>query len=201
MIRTAVSIVVALCLTLTAAWADGDPGAGKTKSATCAACHGADGNSSNGEWPSLAGQHAGYIVAQLQAYKSGDRANALMTPMAMMLDEQGQEDLAAYYQSQTLKGGTADPATVDAGKRLYRGGNPATGVSACAACHGPNGHGNPGANMPWIAGQHATYIANQLRLYAAGERKTDKDQMMRNIASQMSEAEIAAVASYIQGLR
>ncbi|MDH3588385.1 MAG: cytochrome c4 [Gammaproteobacteria bacterium] len=200
MIRTAVFVVV-FCLTLTAARADGDPEAGKSKSATCAACHGADGNSSNGEWPSLAGQHASYIVAQLKAYKSGDRANALMTPMAMMLDEQGQEDLAAYYQSQTLKGGTADPAKVDAGKRLYRGGNPETGVSACAACHGPNGHGNPGANMPWIAGQHATYISSQLRLYAAGERKTDKDQMMRNIASQMSEAEIAAVASYVQGLR
>ncbi|MDH3647812.1 MAG: cytochrome c4 [Gammaproteobacteria bacterium] len=202
MIRTVLSCAIALFVaTGSSAWADGDAEAGKARSGVCSACHGADGNSVNPQWPSLAGQHAAYIVSQLAAYKSGTRSNALMTPMAMPLDEQAQKDLGAFYATQSHKGGTADPNLVDAGEKLYRGGNPATGVSACAACHGPNGQGNPDAKMPMIAGQHATYTAEQLRLYASGERRSDMEQMMRNIAAQMSDAEIEAVASYIQGLR
>ncbi|MBT8136137.1 MAG: cytochrome c4 [Gammaproteobacteria bacterium] len=200
MIRKAGILMAAMCLSLPV-WADGDPDAGKARSATCTACHGADGNSINPEWPNLAQQHASYLVVQLEAYKTGDRSNALMTPMAMGLDEQARQDLAAYYAARELKGGTTDPAKLNAGRKIWRGGNPETGVSACAACHGPNGHGNPGAKMPRLAGQHAKYLADQLRLYASGERKTDKDQMMRNIAAAMTDAEIEAVSSYAQGLR
>lgn len=181
--------------------ADGDADAGKAKSAPCAACHGADGNSVNPEWPSLAGQHPDYIVLQLLAYKEGVRQNALMTPMSMGLDDQDRADLAAYFSSQQARGGVAEPNFVAAGERIYRGGNTETGVSACAACHGPNGYGNPGANMPRLAGQQANYTAAQLRLYASGERRTDMNQMMRNVATRLSEEEIIAVASYIQGLR
>lgn len=180
---------------------DGDAEAGKGRSAVCTACHGADGNSANPEWPSLAGQHASYIVDQLVAYKEGLRANALMTPMSMGLDDQARADLAAYYAAQEMTPKFADPDKVDAGKALYRGGNPETGVSACAACHGPSGRGNPGAKMPRLAGQHATYTAAQLRLYASGERRSDMNQMMRNVAAAMSDEEIEAVASYLQGLR
>ena len=201
MIRFAVVFGLILFVSLTGqVWADGNAEAGKARSATCAACHGPDGNSANAEWPNLAGQHASYIVSQLNAYKSGDRENALMTPMAMMLDEQAQKDLAAYYESQASKRLTADPELVEAGEKLYRGGNTETGVSACTACHGPAGNGIPEANMPRVAGQHATYVANQLRLYASGERHSDANQMMRNVAARMSEVEIEAVASYIQGL-
>lgn len=181
--------------------ADGDADAGATKAAPCAACHGARGVSVNPEWPSLAGQHAAYIVMQLEAYKDGSRQNVLMTPMAMPLDDDDRADLAAYYAAQELAGGTADPALVSLGQRVYRGGNTQTGVSACAGCHGPSGYGNPGAKMPRLAGQQATYVANQLRLYKTGERRSDMNQMMRNVAAAMSDDEIEAVASYVQGLR
>lgn len=179
----------------------GDAEAGKAKAVTCAACHGADGNSVNPEWPTIAGQHASYLVVQLEAYKNGQRQNALMTAMAMPLDDQDRADLAAYFSSQQVNGGVADPALLAAGRRLFRGGNSETGASACAACHGPSGYGNPGATMPRLAGQQAAYTATQLRLYASGERRTDMNQMMRNVAAELSDEEIEAVASYIQGLR
>lgn len=180
---------------------DGDAEAGKAKAAVCAACHGADGNSVNPEWPTIAGQHADYLADQLLAYQTGARQNALMTPMAMPLDDNDRADLAAYYSAQQANGGVADPALVGAGQRVYRGGNLATGVSACAACHGPGGYGNPGAGIPRLAGQQAGYTAAQLRLYASGQRRTDMNQMMRNVASALSDEEIVALASYIQGLR
>lgn len=197
------AIAGALCLVLVApVSADPDPQAGKAKSAVCAACHGADGNSVNPEWPVLAGQHPNYIVNQLLAYQEGQRANALMSAQAMALDDSARADLAAYYSAQALAPKTADPQLVEAGKRLYRGGNPATGVSACTACHGPDGKGYPGGTgIPRVSGQHATYLAAQLRLYASGERRSDMNQMMRNIAAAMSDEEIEAVSSYMQGLR
>lgn len=182
--------------------AAGDAEAGKGKSITCAACHGADGNSINPQWPSLAGQHENYLVVQLKAFRDGYRVNALMSSQAANLSDEDIADLAAYYAAQTLKGGVADPALVDLGQRIYRGGNRETGVSACIACHGPVGAGNPPAMMPRIGGQHAAYTAATLKAYASGERKgTGGNQMMRNVATLMSDAEITAVASYIEGLR
>lgn len=184
------------------AWAEGgNAEAGKTKSATCAACHGADGNSTNPEWPKLAGQHPSYIIKQLTNFKEDTRVNASMTPMAKPLSEQDMADLAAYFSSQTKKPGEADQSKVALGEQIYKGGNNATGVAACAACHGPTGAGNPAANFPAINGQHATYTKNQLLAFRKGQRANDAGKMMQNIAAGMTDAEIEAVAEYIAGLQ
>jgi len=181
--------------------AAGDVDAGRQKAVTCAACHGPDGNSANPEWPSLAGQHQKYIVKSLRDFKQGRRENVLMSGQAMALSEQDIEDLAAYFSAQPRKPGTADPALLTAGERLYRGGDIERGISACIACHGPHGSGNPAAAYPVLRGQHATYTAAQLQLYRSGARASDPNQMMRNIAERLSDEDIQAVASYIQGLR
>ena len=183
--------------------ADGSAEDGQAKSITCAACHGADGNSVNPEWPSLAGQHPKYTKRQLVAYQEGDRNNVLMSSMAIGLSQQDMADLAAYYADQRPAPRTADPALVARGERIYRGGIPDAGVSACIACHGPKGVGNPMSGYPRIAGQHATYTVNTLKEYANGTRKSDSNlnQMMRNVSVLLREDDMAAVASYIEGLR
>ena len=179
----------------------GDAQAGQAKAATCVACHGLDGNSSNPEWPSLAGQHAEYIQKQLQEFKSGARQNVVMAPMAVSLSEQDMWDLGAYFAAQTSKGLEAEPSKVNVGQRLYRAGDPVKHIAACAACHGPAGHGNPAAKYPSLHGQHAVYLTAQLHAYRDGKRTTDQNSMMRNIAAALSEEQIDAVTSYIQGLR
>ena len=182
---------------------DGSVDAGRAKAITCTACHGAEGNSANPLWPNIAGQHASYIEAQLHAFKSGKRKDPLMAPQAMMLSDEDKKNLAVYFES--LPGAAqavADPSTIKKAEALYRGGNAETGVPACLACHGPSGRGNPAAKYPAIQGQHATYTAKTLRDYASGARvSADKTQMMRDIASRLSEEEIVALASYVQGLR
>jgi len=183
------------------AFAAGSIEAGQAKSATCGACHGMDGNSLSPEWPSLAGQHAVYIERQLKAFKAGERQNDLMSPMAMILSDEDMADLAAYFASQKLRGGETEPSKLALGQRVYRAGNVEKGVIACAGCHGPSGHGNPLAGYASIQGQHATYVAAQLRAYKSGTRATDPNQMMRNVAALLSDEEIDAVASYVQGLR
>jgi cytochrome c553 len=180
--------------------AAGDAAAGKTKSATCAACHGPDGNSPTPAFPKIAGQHEGYLVKQLMEYKSGERVNATMNGMAAALSEQDMADLAAYYASQTPTIGTADPAQVELGETIYRYGNQVTGVAACSACHGPAGVGNPMANFPLLQGQHADYTALQLNHFRSGERANDAGAMMRGVAGKMTDEEISAVAQFIQGL-
>ncbi|MDH4165814.1 MAG: cytochrome c4 [Gammaproteobacteria bacterium] len=176
--------------------------AGQAKSATCMACHGMDGNSANPEWPALAGQHSSYIVKQLKHFKAGERQNALMSPMAMILADQDMEDLAAYYSSQTHQPtGETEPSKLKLGQSIYRAGIASKGVPSCAGCHGPNGRGIAGAAFPMIGGQHAVYAAIQLRNYKSGARATDPNSMMRTIASRLTDEEIDAVASYLQGLR
>ncbi len=177
--------------------------AGRTKSATCAACHGVDGNSVAPEWPSLAGQHAAYIVRQLEAFKSGERVDVTMTPFAMTLNDQDVLDVAAYFESQPRAPKGADPAAVNLGQQIYRGGIPERGIAACIACHGPSGHGNPLAAYPVISGQHAAYTVKTLNAYRSGERRSDTDvnQMMRNVAQMLLDDEIAALAGYVQGLQ
>lgn len=198
-------LVLAATLTLATATAPtmaaGDAAAGKAKSATCAGCHGMDGNSVNPEWPNLAGQHARYIAKQLADFKAGkDRNNATMSGMVAALNEQDMANLAAYFSSLPRKQGAADKSLVEAGQKLYRGGNPATGVAACIGCHGPTGAGNPAANFPALSGQHSKYVENQLKAFRSGERKNDAGKMMRNIAGKMTDEEIKAVAAYVQGL-
>ena len=141
------------------------------------------------------------IERQLQAFKAAERQNDLMSPMAMILSDEDMADLAAYFATQQPRGGETEPSKLNLGQRVYRAGNVANGVMACAGCHGPNGRGNPLAGYASIQGQHATYVANQLRAYKAGTRQTDPNQMMRNVAALLSDEEIDAVASYVQGLR
>ena len=192
---------VSAVLAATTSLAAGDAASGKTKAAACAACHSADGNSVNPVWPKLAGQHAPYLVKQLTNFKAGERNNAMMAPMAAPLSEQDMADIAAYFSGQTQNGGKADPALVAAGEKLFRGGNATTGVAACMGCHGPNGMGNPPANFPRLSGQHAAYTVTQLKTFRSGERANDAGKMMQNIAARMTDAEMQAVASYIEGLR
>lgn len=195
------ALFLALVLLGQGAAADGDAAAGQAKAAVCSACHGMDGNSMNPEWPSLAGQHANYIVKQLKAFKSGVRQNPVMATQVVALSDQDMADLAAYFAQQKRARGVADPAFVASGERLYRGGNKDTGVPACIACHGPTGQGNLPGGWPSIAGQKSAYSANQLKAYKSGDRKTDGDgQMMRNVAHPLTDEEITSVTSYVQGL-
>ena len=125
-----VALTAALLSNEAAAGPTGTAEAGAAKSAVCAACHGANGNSVNPEWPNLAAQGRQYIAEQLAAFKSGVRVNALMSPMAMPLTEQDMADLAAYFHAQTPTGGEADPALALRGQQLYRAGDPAKGEPA-----------------------------------------------------------------------
>ena len=183
------------------AMAAGDAAKGKELSTTCAACHGGDGNSFNPEWPKLAGQHAAYIVKQLEEFKNGKRKNVTMAPMAAPLSSQDMQDLAAFYAGQRTAPGSANEAMVAQGEAIYKGGIPSKGVAACAACHGPSGAGNPAANFPQLSGQHAKYTVLQLQEFAEGKRDNDAGRMMRNLADKMNKAEMEAVAQYIQGLK
>ncbi|MEJ2059836.1 MAG: c-type cytochrome [Gammaproteobacteria bacterium] len=180
----------------------GDAAAGKAKSTTCAACHGADGNSVSAQFPRLAGQNYDYLVKQLHDFKSGKRKNATMSAMAAPLSNTDIDDLAAYFSSQKVNGlKPGDKTKVAAGEAIYRGGDAASGVPACMACHGPDGMGNPAAHFPRLAGQHAEYIVTQLKAFHDGSRANDAGQMMRNIAVKMTDKQMDDVAQYIQGLR
>lgn len=173
---------------------------GRAKAAVCSACHGADGNSINSEWPSLAGQHAEYLVQQLNAYKSGTVVNALMSAQAAALSDQDMVDLAAYYSSLQVKPGSADAALVDDGSSLYRLGDAPNAVASCAACHGPRGRGNPLANVPAVAGQRSAYVVAQLKAFAAGTRPGGLNGVMADVSKNMTDQQMKAVASYMQGL-
>jgi cbb3-type cytochrome c oxidase subunit III len=180
----------------------GDAAAGKDKAKTCAACHGADGNSVNPLWPSLAGQNERYLADTLRAFKSGKRNDAIMAAQASLIADADIDDLAAYYATLTATLRTADPDLAAAGERLYRGGDKETGISACMACHGPSGRGNAPAGYPSLTGQHAPYTAKQLSDYQSGARTSDSGtQVMRNVSARLSQEQISAVAAYVQGLR
>ena len=199
--------VAALGLVAVIGWtgtavAAGNKDAGQAKSALCMGCHGPEGNSANPEWPHLAGQHASYIVKQIKHFKSAERNNPLMMPMAMTLSDQDADDVAAYYASTTPHPtGEAEPSKVKLGEKIYRAGKASAGVPACAGCHGPTGAGIPAAAYPRIGGQYAVYAAAQLRAYKSGTRATDPNSVMRSVAGRLSEEEIDAVASYRQGMR
>jgi len=182
---------------------NGSAEAGKAKSITCGACHGMDGNSVNPIWPNIAGQSASYIVAQLQAFKSGSRSDPLMTGQAMLLSDEDARDLAVYFESLPAAAKpVADTSSISRAEALYRGGNNESKATACMACHGPTGRGNPAATYPALHGQHATYVAKQLRDYASGARRSDgKTRIMRDIAARLNEDDIVAIASYVQGLK
>lgn len=181
----------------------GDPEKGKEKAGQiCQACHGLDGNGILGQpvWPKLAGQHPRYIYKQLQNFKANERWNAQMSPMAMPLTEEEMANLAAYYSTLPQAGGTAEAELVDLGEQLYRAGNPASGVPACSGCHGPAGLGSNLAKFPRISGQYSEYTDQTLKLWRSAERKNDPNGMMRGVAARLTDEEIAALSSYIEGL-
>ena len=181
--------------------AAGDPEAGKAKAATCVACHGADGNSVNPIWPNLAGQGAPYLTKQIKDFKSGARKDPVMSGMAMAVQDPDMDDLTAYFSNQVLKEGTpVKPELVDLGAALYNAGDASTGVTACTACHGPNGNGNPPAQFPALRAQQVAYTIKQLQTFKAGTRDNDLNGMMRDIAARMTEQQIEAVAMYLSTL-
>jgi len=185
------------------ALAQGDAAAGQAKSAICAACHNADGNSVVPNWPKLAGQHEQYLVRQLTLIKSGARPVPEMAGITPGLSEQDILDLSAWFSSQQRTGGVADESLVAVGERVYRAGNAESGVPACMACHGPVGEGNPLSGYPVLAGQHAMYTAKMLIGFRNGVHWGDNDapsMIMDGAASELTDEELQAVASYIQGL-
>jgi cytochrome c553 len=183
------------------ALAAGSVETGATKAIVCQACHGANGNSTNPEWPSLAGLGADYIAEQLKNFKEGKRTNPVMMPNAMSLSAGDMADLGAYFDSLTNTGLEADPSYWQAGEKLYRGGDSARGIPACMACHGPTGHGNEPAKFPALRGQQSVYVMKQLNDYASGARPTGPNGIMQTIAKRLSADDIRNLASYLQGLR
>jgi cytochrome c553 len=181
-------------------FAQGDAAAGQAKSALCATCHGADGNSQLSINPKLAGQNASYLVKQLMDYKSGARANPTMTAMVAALTDQDVLDIAAWYSSQQVSLLGADLETLELGETLYRAGIKDLSVAACSACHSPTGNGNGPAGFPSLSGQHSEYTLLQLRAFRAGERQNDSSAMMRSVVERLTDKELEALASYVSGL-
>ncbi|MBB2494179.1 c-type cytochrome [Aquipseudomonas ullengensis] len=199
-----VSLLLTLGVSAAAHAADaivGDAKAGQAKTAVCGACHGPDGNSAAPNFPKLAGQGERYLLKQIHDIKGGKRQVLEMTGILDNLSEQDIADIAAYFASQKMSVGAADPKLVDAGEALFRGGKVEQGMPACTGCHSPNGAGNAAAGFPHLGGQHATYVAKQLTDFREGNRSNDGDTMvMRAIAAKLSNKDVAAVSSYIQGL-
>ena len=152
----------------------GDVAAGKALSATCLACHGPGGNSLNPMWPNLAGQHPNYIKRQLKAFKKGLRYDPVMAPMALPLSDKAMTDLGAYFASEKRSAGVAIPPKVEKGKQIYYEGILEKGVVACSVCHGLEGYGNPLADFPNIASQHALYVVKSLKDYRDKKRTMDR---------------------------
>jgi cytochrome c553 len=173
----------------------------------CAACHGVDGNSPTAVNPSLAGQPAEYITLQLKHFQTGVRANPVMQAMSATLKPEEVQALGLFFAQQKPKGLAAkDAALVTAGQKLFRGGDAANGVPACASCHSPDGAGMP-KNYPRLAGQYADYTYAQLKAFKSGERGADKDgkdvngRIMATIANRLTDAQMKALAEYTTGLR
>jgi cytochrome c553 len=186
----------------TAALKPGDATAGQAKAAVCGACHGMDGNSTDPQYPRLAGQQESYIARQLTDFKNGTRQNPIMIGFASALSPQDMHDIGAYFASKQSLPGVADQALVDQGQTLYRSGDTTRDIPACMACHGPDGRGNPGAMYPQLTSQHANYIQATLKSWHDGTTwGTDAHaKIMPAIAQKLSDKDIAALASYIEGL-
>ncbi|MAY37544.1 MULTISPECIES: c-type cytochrome [Spongiibacter] len=204
--KTLLAFFASVALSSAAVALEGNASAGKAKTAACAACHGADGNSPAPTFPKLAGQGERYLAKQIHDIKSGARPVPMMAGQTDNLSDQDIADIAAYYASQTSSTGQANPELVEKGEAIYRGGVAERGVPACSACHSPTGAGMAAAGYPRLAGQYADYTVAQLKAFRAamdGREGRDNDgeaKIMRTIAFKMSDSEIEAVASFIQGL-
>jgi cytochrome c553 len=193
------------CLMIGLGWmsfahAGADAAAGQEKAAVCGGCHGVDGNSLISSFPKLAGQNERYLVKQMIDIRDGARDVPQMAGLVTGLSDQDFADIASYYSAQTGSVGAADPTKVELGRSVYRSGVAAKNVAACTACHSPTGAGNPQAAFPALKGQHAAYTIAQLMTFRKGTRSNDNAEIMRQVAALMSDKEIEAVASYIQGL-
>jgi cytochrome c553 len=195
----------------------GDAKAGQAKAGACAACHGVDGNPSDPQYPRIAGMPERYVARQLALFKAGIRTSgmaAVMAPMAAPLSAQDMRDVGAYFAQQKAGAGIADDSAIasgpyagmkfyEVGQKLFRGGDPARGIPACMACHGPAGTGNPGPAFPHIGGQQSAYVVRRLQEYRTGTT-TEQDHhlfdMMATVAKNLSDEEIQALGSYLQGL-
>ena len=196
------AICLSLLISLPVA-AAGDADAGQAKSAICAACHGADGNSIVPNWPKIAGQHSSYLERQLSLIKSGARPVPEMAGIVMGLSDQDMANISAYFSAQTSKAGLSDESLIVSGEQLYRAGNSSTEIPACMACHGPAGEGNPLAAYPAVAGQHAVYTEKMLKGFRAGSLWGEDDassKIMTEVTLRLTDDEIKAVANYMQGL-
>ncbi|CAH9055337.1 Cytochrome c4 [Pseudoalteromonas holothuriae] len=186
---------------------DGDAEAGKVKSATCAACHGPDGNAPVTIYPKIAGQHADYIYKQLKEFKLGmtsggseGRMDPVMSAMAMPLSDQDMKDVAAYFSTLNMSAGTTPEDVVEVGQKLFRAGDAERGIPSCAACHGPRGNGTSLAQFPKISFQHPEYIKSQLEKFRDGTRANDLNGMMQDIAKKLTDKDIEVLSKYIGGL-
>ncbi len=183
------------------ALAEGDVQAGQTKAAACGACHGADGNSLVPAFPKLAGQNINYLVKQMKDIMSGARSVPAMAGQLDGKSDQYLMDIAAFFAGQKGSVGETKKELVTLGEMLYRAGNKDIGVAACTACHSPTGSGNSAAGYPALSGQHADYVAMQLKAFRDGQRTNDGDaKIMSGVTYRLNNAEIEALASYIQGL-
>ena len=179
----------------------GDPQAGSELVATCAGCHGEDGNSVVGQWPTLAGQRESYTLAQLIHVQKGERMIESMMGLLDNYSEDQLRDIAAFYAAQEVKVGQADSINFELGQRIYRAGNLSNGVPACTGCHGPQGKGVESAGYPMLSGQKAEYVVTSLVAYKNGERvHSSNAKIMQGIAARLTTEEIRAVANYVSGL-
>ena len=181
--------------------AAGDPKSGESKVAVCSACHGADGNSVVGLWPSLAGQNEKYLLKQLRLVKSGDRVIDSMVGLLDNLDDSDLEDISAFYASKKNKVGQVEESKLELGRKLYYAGNLEKGVPSCSACHSPRGLGNGPAAYPLLSGQQPDYVAKALKDYRSGARiNEDPSKIMASIAYKLDDTEIEALSSFVHGL-
>ena len=202
-----VACVLAVTVIGTNVQAAGDAEAGQAKAATCVACHGVDGNSAVPTFPKLSGLGHKYLLKQMQDIRDGRRPVALMAGQVDNMTDQDLSDIAAFYDAQPRTGGTADSDKVSLGRKVYLGGIAERQVPACSGCHSTTGNGNGPAGYPALAGQHADYVAAQLKMFRkgyedpAGRTNGGEAKIMRTTAFRMSDMEIEAAASYIAGLQ
>jgi cytochrome c553 len=181
-----------------------DLAAGREKSSVCVVCHGGDGNSVVAAWPKIAGQSERYLIEQLKEFRKGqqgNRFNAVMYGIVQALTDQDIADLAAFYAVQKPTPGVVQEQWVSLGEKIYRGGNSASGVPACAGCHDPKGAGNALAGFPPLSAQQSDYVIEQLKAFKSGARLNDPNQIMQDITKRMTESEMEAVGHYVSGLQ